>query len=71
MTNLRAGDHADGSNISIGDTEEHHDDDVGGVTLKHIRKAHLNSQSRSQSLRSQQSYFLGLIADIQVHMTYI
>ena len=34
MTNLRAGDHADGSNISIGDTEEHHDDDVGGVTLK-------------------------------------
>merc|ERR1739838_808227 len=34
--------------------------------LKHIRKAHLNSQSRSQSQRSQQSYILGLMFDIHM-----
>lgn len=31
---LRAGDHADGTNVAIGETEQQHDDDVGNITLK-------------------------------------
>ena len=31
---LWAGDHADGADVAVTDTEEHHDDDVGGVTLE-------------------------------------
>ena len=35
---LRAGDHADRADVAVADAEEHHDDDVGGVTLEgHLR----------------------------------
>lgn len=36
MTNLRPRDHADRSNISNGDAERHHDQNVGGVALKQV-----------------------------------